>query len=553
MSTMKPDNTIPKGAQPRRASLSEGNAEIVKPHKREDFMAMLANTGVELGAVTTFDSSRILQVDSEMLTKMGERMPRLTSVNLCNQMHVTSAGLRALVEGCTKELGCLGLRELNISRCMKVNDVAIKAVVDKCPEIHNVQACSTSLTDMAGRLLSKCSQLATLNLASTKVTDEGITLVADACPKLSTLDISYCAVGDTGALAIANGCPEMQHLAVKNTSVGEAGLLAFAEKCTKLVHLDASNIGVSDAAFKALMSNCQQLRYLDVSVCACSSGIHQRGGHPGQWDGWCRESCCNMVWHLGECPIDEMPERMRTITDASFEGLSLADRPERVNVLRIAGSRITNKTLEGLMAGYTEHGLTALPEMIDILNCTELTDDGIKPLMVVDAEQRVLAKMEQRATDFALTGLRLQEVEYELLAGEESKKLWARNGIRRTTFGENDGMYIYMSSLRFASKAVQAEEGVGEGNEDAFKWSILNKFDEDVVKVLAVEQPYREMDEKTKRKKVKRGFVKVHPAGKGEVTLELRWGRDGATVGNCTRDEGINIRIVVTDEKSRGT
>ena len=37
-------------------------------------------------------------------------------------------------------------------------------------------------------------------------------------------------------------------------------------------------------------------------------------------------------------------------------------------------------------------------------------------------------------------------------AEEEPRKEWLRNGVRRTTFGESDGMYLYRSSDSFADK-----------------------------------------------------------------------------------------------------
>ena len=213
-----------------------------------------------------------------------------------------------------------GLRELNVSRCLKLNDVSIKAVVDTCKEqLQNLQCCNTPVTDVAARLLSQCTALTNLNLSSTSITDTGVTLVAESCPLLQSLDLSFCKVTDSGALALSFGCPELRYLSLKHTTVGELGLVAIAEKCSKLEHLDASNTGVSDAAFQALMKHCQALVYLDVCACQCSTGINRRAGHPGKWQGWCREACCNLFWHLAECHIDEVNPALRTITDAALE------------------------------------------------------------------------------------------------------------------------------------------------------------------------------------------------------------------------------------------
>ena len=73
---------------------------------------------------------------------------------------------------------------------------------------------------------------------------------------------------------------------------------------------------------------------------------------------------------------------MRTITDAAFDGFDLANREEKLDVLRIAGSLITDSAIEKVVNAYNEKGLAALPAMLDILNCTELTDKGISLIAV---------------------------------------------------------------------------------------------------------------------------------------------------------------------------
>ena len=94
-------------------------------------------------------------------------------------------------------------------------------------------------------------------------------------------------------------------------------------------------------------------------------------------------------------------------------------------------------------------GLSAVPVVLDILNCTEVTDEGLQRLCAIDLAEFQKARVEQRVADFALTGLRIQEAEVQIFVGEDVRKHALRNGVRRNTFGVNDGMYLYKSSSRF--------------------------------------------------------------------------------------------------------
>lgn len=244
---------------------------------------------------------------------------------------------------------------------------------------------------------------------------------------------------------------------------------------------------------------------------------------------------------------------LRQLTDAGFEGVDLFGRAVRLDVLRIAGTLITDVTLNKIADAFTAHGLDALPRTFDILNCTELTDTSINRIMVVDADERKLAQAEQRAPNFALTGLRVQEVDYELYIGEDPKKFLCRNGIRRSMFGEQDGMYFYKSDMRFASKEEQAQMGVSDMENEMeprlFKWAITNVPDPAVIKVVSLDQPWKQLDEKQGRKKVNKGSITLEAQGVGETLIEMRWCRAEAPNGNCTRDEAINIQVSIHGER----
>jgi hypothetical protein len=79
-------------------------------------------------------------------------------------------------------------------------------------------------------------------------------------------------------------------------------------------------------------------------------------------------------------------------------------------VLRIAGQLITNATCERFVAQFQEHGVAALPRVLDLLNCTGLTDEGMASFLAINDEERAQCRLDQRPFEFAITGLRVQEV-----------------------------------------------------------------------------------------------------------------------------------------------
>jgi len=251
-----------------------------------------------------------------------------------------------------------------------------------------------------------------------------------------------------------------------------------------------------------------------------------------------------MIWHLAECDIASVNPALRTITDNALEGVALHERSQRLEVLRLAGSRITNRSLQCLMKGYDEHGYEALPIILDILNCTGLDDEGLRPIMTIDQGERVNARADQRLPLFSLTGLRIQEAEFTMHVGEDPKTLTLEDTKRRTTYCNHDGLYLFGSGGdRFGSKNI----ATGGDDTATFKpeWQITTdsgKKEDQVAKVNQIQQPYREFDEKQKRKVVRRGAIELEPVGDGTTLLEFRFANDGAA-SNCTCDEGINLKV----------
>lgn len=77
------------------------------------------------------------------------------------------------------------------------------------------------------------------------------------------------------------------------------------------------------------------------------------------------------------------------------------------------------------------------------------------------------------------------------------------------------------------------------------KWLVAKSPNEQIAKVVSIEQPYKEYDEKTDAKKIKRGGVVIDATGEGEVTIELRCApSEKEAQYNCTTHEAINVKVI---------
>ena len=93
-----------------------------------------------------------------------------------------------------KEIG-QSLRNLDISNCSNLTDVAVMAVSEHCPKLTSldVSMCK-KLTDAAVVAVSEhCPGLTSLNVCGCKnLTDAAVVAVSKKCPNLTSLNVEYC-------------------------------------------------------------------------------------------------------------------------------------------------------------------------------------------------------------------------------------------------------------------------------------------------------------------------------------------------------------------------
>lgn len=168
-------------------------------------------------------------VDAEWMAYLGA-FPYLRSLNVANCHRINNSALWPLA-------GSTSLKELDLSRCLKVTDAGIK------------------------HLLS-VSQLQKLNLLQTGVTANGIKLLS-ALRNLSTLDLGGLPVSDQ-ALSSFQVLTNLEYLDIWGSKISDEGALTL-KKLPKLSFLGLAWTKVT------MLPNLKPLRCLDMSNCSVHS------------------------------------------------------------------------------------------------------------------------------------------------------------------------------------------------------------------------------------------------------------------------------------------
>ena len=154
--------------------------------------------------------------DPELLLQLAETIGN-PLVLLVSKVHLSKAFLKAAqnAQGLLKHVD---LREW----AQTVDDAVVAAVV------------------------SKCSQLSSLNLEGcSKINDAAVLVVAAGCLQLTTLSLSLCGnITDAAIKAVASGCKQLTTLDLSCcTKITDAAVLAVASRCKQLTSLDLGDCG----------------------------------------------------------------------------------------------------------------------------------------------------------------------------------------------------------------------------------------------------------------------------------------------------------------------
>ncbi|XP_052285316.1 dynein regulatory complex subunit 6-like isoform X3 [Dreissena polymorpha] len=163
----------------------------------------------------------------------------LTVANFADCVRISDKGVRQLVDGpCGPRL-----RELNLTNCIRVGDMAMVNIHKRC---HNLTYLSVCFCE--------------------HISEAGIELLGQT-HSLTSVDISGCNCGDQGLSALGNNSRRDVTLS-ECASITDLGLQKFAQQCKNIERLDLSHcMQITDGAIKNLAFCCRMLNVLNLAGC----------------------------------------------------------------------------------------------------------------------------------------------------------------------------------------------------------------------------------------------------------------------------------------------
>ena len=272
---------------------------------------------------------------SRKATPIGSRRPSFTRTISHGPLPAQLAGLldrHNLSDGATAESEV----EFDLTGSQTLDDKGITGVLIECaPYLTKLILCRCAgISNIGVNALAALSSLTELDLSNTSCEDGGIAAIASGCRKLSLLKLHGCGRLTDGALdALGSSRPA----ALKELSVGslrkitDAGVTALANGCPQLIVLAANgcaHVGKDAVALPRWASMLPHIECLDVSVTATTTAtVREVAKH---CNGLRRFTCSRCAIDddaldaLCACPLLEavVASACRGVTDAGLHALA---------------------------------------------------------------------------------------------------------------------------------------------------------------------------------------------------------------------------------------
>ncbi|XP_783241.3 dynein regulatory complex subunit 6 isoform X2 [Strongylocentrotus purpuratus] len=218
----------------------EGNCKIT-----DASFKLLGRYCVDLRHIYVSDCPRITDAALKSLATCRN----INVLNVADCIRISDNGVRNLVEGPSGPK----LREMNLTNCVRVTDVSIMKITQKCYSLVYGSFCF-----------------------SEHITDAGAEMLGNM-PALSSLDISGCNITDTGLGALGN-CYHLRDVVLSEChQITDLGIQKFAQQCRDLDRLDISHcLQLTDQAIKNLAFCCRKLSFLNIAGCSQLSDMSIR-------------------------------------------------------------------------------------------------------------------------------------------------------------------------------------------------------------------------------------------------------------------------------------
>uniref|UniRef100_A0A0B6Z5N4 F-box domain-containing protein n=1 Tax=Arion vulgaris TaxID=1028688 RepID=A0A0B6Z5N4_9EUPU len=164
----------------------------------------------------------------------------LVVLNAADCVRLSDTGVRHLMEGPASAT----LRELNLTNCVRVGDMAMVSLHKRC---HNLTYLNVNYCE--------------------HISEAGIELLGQI-HSLVSLDISGCNCGDQGLSVLGNNSRLRDVVMSENGNITDLGLQKFAQQCKEIERLDLSHcVNLTDGAIKNLAFCCRLLTVLNLAGC----------------------------------------------------------------------------------------------------------------------------------------------------------------------------------------------------------------------------------------------------------------------------------------------
>lgn len=233
------------------------------------------------------------------------------------------------------------LQSLDISYCRKITDKGLSAVAEGCRDLRTLHlaGCRFVSDSLLEALSKNCHSLEELGLQGcTNITNSGLSVLVEGCRRIKHLDINKCSnIGDIGISSVSKACSlTLKTLKLLDCyKVGDESILSLASYCKNLETLVIGGCrNISDESMKSLAA-------------ACSNSLRK----------------LRMDWCLN-------------ITDSSLD--CIISRCKKLEVLDIGCcEEVTDAAFQQLGSEDFMLGM----KILKVSNCPKITVDGIKKLL----------------------------------------------------------------------------------------------------------------------------------------------------------------------------
>jgi hypothetical protein len=351
-----------------------------------------------LRKIELFASSQTA-ITNELLEEIAEHSPELetlviyASKELCREPLAITPGVLHVLKRCSQTLRMLVLE------CVALRDADIEAMV---PFMRNLKQ---------------------LSVLQSKITNVGLTALADNCRQLETLEIPFARrISDAGALRLCD-MPALAELDLRNAKLSSSGTAAVLSKLHNLHYLNLNHCtGVKDVALRSLARNSlgSNLRVLLLACCKITNeGLELISQHCSQLVAVNLE-VNKCLTDKGLCALftnnhslqrvyfgDDEETTCEGITDVTLR--ALADNCPRLQLLSVTNCKITDRGVAAMVRGCRQLA-TLLLEFNRSLtdrsftnvarHCAELNALEINECLVTDKGLQAVVQQCRKLTEF---------------------------------------------------------------------------------------------------------------------------------------------------------